>query len=141
MKKFFYELNFRYTDYNNDNHYFLIGYFSSMTNAKQAIEKVRYKQGFKDFEGIFEIEKFGVNFDKKTTESEEIILYELSHEYLDSKGYDNFTVFGLYSSLEEAQKIQLKKSKQKPYINYPDCFLIAECKIDLCGWTEGFSTW
>lgn len=139
MKKYFYEVNYHYTDSGNDNHYFLIGYFSSCKKAKAAIEELQHKSGFKDFSGTFDVEKFAVNFDENPIKKEGLVLYELSHEYLDSDGYDNFIIFGLYSTLEEAQKAKLEKSRQQPYINLPDGFLIDECKVDLCGWTDGFS--
>ena len=141
MRKYFYELNYHYIDKNNDDHYFLIGYFSTLQKANLAIKEVQNQPGFKDHDGAFEIEKFSVNFEKDIIEKSGLILYELSHEFLDSDGYDNFIIFGLYSTYEEAKKAQTKKEKEHPYAEMKEGFLIAESEVDLCGWTEGFKSW
>ena len=139
MKRAFYEVNYHFIDRNNDNHYFQIGYFSTKENAKKSIDKLREKSGFKDTNGVFEIDKFSVDFDKIKQDKKDIVLYELSHEYTDSEGYDNFIVFGVYSTYDEAEFIKNKKAQEIPYIDYPEGFLIADSKIDICGWSEGFS--
>lgn len=141
MKKYFYHLQYVYTDFNNDNHYFLIGYFSTINKSKEAIESVKNKPGFKDFCGSFEISKFAVTFDNNLQEKSGIILYETSHEYFDNEGYDNVTIFGVYSTFEEAHKVQTKNSTKHPYNDFPEGFCIAECKVDLIGWSEGFLSW
>ena len=141
MRKYFYHLQYIYTDLNNDNHYFLIGYFSTLNKSKEAIKLVENKPGFKNSGGSFEITKLCLNFDKNIYEKSGIVLYEASHEYLDSDGYDNVTIFGIYSSYEEAKKKQDEYFVTSPYNEYPDGFCIAECKVDLIGWMEGFSSW
>lgn len=141
MRKYFYHLQFAYTDLNNDSQCFLIGYFSTFNKSKEAIKLVENKPGFKNSGGSFEITKFCVNFDKKIHEKGGIILYEASHEFLDGDGYDNITIFGVYSSYEEAKKNQDKYFGTPPYNEYPEGFCITECKVDLIGWTEGFSSW
>lgn len=141
MTKYFFEVNFTYSDLKCDSHYLLLGYFSTLKNAKLAIEMVKDKPGFCDFGGGFEIQKFAVTFDKEISQKNELVLYELSHEYLDSEEYDNFVVFGLYATREEAEKIKEEKIKLYPYRENPEGFLIAEAKVDLLGWREGFAVW
>lgn len=141
MRKYFYHLQYVYTDSNNDNHYFLIGYFSTLNKSREAIKLVEDKPGFKSAGGSFEITKFCVCFDENISEKSGIRLYETSHEYLDDDGYDNITVFGVYSTYEEANRVQIKNAIQHPYDKFPEGFCIAECKVDLIGWTEGFSSW
>ena len=80
-------------------------------------------------------------FRKKTWQKSVIILYETSHEYFDNEGYDNVTIFGVYSTFEEAHKVQTKNSTKHPYNDFPEGFCIAECKVDLIGWSEGFLSW
>ena len=139
MKRYFYEVDYRYTDDKNDDHFFSIGYFSSLKNAKRAIESVQDKPGFRDSNGVFDVSKFAVDFDNEVVEKSKVILYELSHEYTDCDGYDNFTIFGLYSNYEEAETNRIKRITQSPYNQTPAGFLISECKVDLCGWSEGFT--
>ena len=141
MRRYFYEVNYHHIDQNGDNHYFMIGYFSSLKSSKLAIERVQDKPGFRDSGGCFEIDKFCVYFDNVIVEKSGLVLYELSHEYLDSDGYDNFVIFGLYATREQAEKVKEEKMKMYPYRKNPDGFLIAESKVDLCGWTEGFVNW
>ena len=141
MKKFFYELTYIYVDENNDSHYFSIGYFSSIRTVRSAINCVKDKEGFAEGKGRFEIDKFAVNFSEAPHKKDGLALYELSHEYLDEDGYDNFIVFGVYATYKEAKKNQKEKITQRPYSKYPDGFCIAKIKVDLCGWQEGFSSW
>lgn len=141
MKKYFYELNYYYVDKNNDHHYFFIGYFSTLKNVEGAIYAVKDKIGFKDCNGNFEINKFAVNFSENVSNKSGLILYELSHEYLDDDGYDNFIIFGVYETYEEARGVQFDKIIQTPYSEHPEGFCIADVRVDLCGWKEGFSSW
>ena len=141
MKKYFYHLQYVYTDSYNDNHYFLIGYFSTLNKTKEAIKSVEDKPGFSNSGGSFEITKFCVNFDENIYEKSGIILYEASHEYLDNNEYDNVTIFGVYSTYEEAHKIQQENFAKYPYKDFTSGFCIAECKVDLIGWREGFLSW
>ena len=141
MKRFFYSLKYVYTDSNNDRHCFFIGYFSTINKLKEAVKSIKTKPGFKDFCGAFEIVKFAVTFDSNIQEKSGIVLYEVSHEYFDNDGYDNVTIFGVYSTPEKAREVQLQNSAKHPYNEFPAGFCIAECKVDLIGWSEGFSSW
>ena len=141
MRNYFYDLYYQYIDLKNENHSFMIGYFSSLNKVRSAIEKIKEKPGFNESNGVFDVNKFCVYSDKKINKKTEVKIYELSHEYLDSDGYDNYIIFGVYATYEEAEKVLLEKLKLHPYIEYPDGFLIADCKVDVCGWTEGFSSY
>ena len=41
----------------------------------------------------------------------------------------------------EAKKAELEETKKSPYNKNPEGFCISECKIDVCGWSEGFVAW
>ena len=140
LRRYFYEVNYSYIDAQNGAQYFSIGYFSDRKNALQAIENVKYKPGFRDSKGAFHIEKFAVNFQREINKNE-VVLYELSHEYLDSDGYDCFAILGMFATEEEADNKRAKLEQQHPYSENVEGFLISECKINVCGWTEGFTKW
>ena len=141
MVKYFYELEFMYIDVKGDNHYFHIGYFSTMQKVRDAIESVKDKPGFIDSGGHFETTKFAVVFDGEIDRKSGIVLYEASHEYLDAEGYDNFVIFGVYATRQEAENAKTYHAMLHPYSDYPDEFCISECKVDMLGWTEGFVPW
>ena len=141
MKKYFYRLGYAYTNPENNENYLLIGYFSTIQTVQQAIQKVKDKVGFVDSGGNFEVEKFSVNFDNEIKSKQEVKLFELSHEYTDDEGYDNWIIFDVFSSYEEAKKSELEETKKSPYNKNPEGFCISECKIDVCGWSEGFVLW
>ena len=140
MRRYFYELNYRYFDKNGE-HSLMIGYFSNKTKVNQVISSLKDKPGFCDTVGRFGVQKFAVSFKSEILEKSNVVLYEASHEYLDSDGYDNFIIFGVYESYSEAEAVIAEKSQKIPYSHYPDGFVIAESKIDLCGWQEGFANW
>lgn len=133
MLKYFYELYYYYNSGENNDHYFHIGYFSSKMKASTAMEKLKDKPGFRDHRGDFAIKKFGVH----VCEENIATLFELSHEYFDSR-CDCYAVLGVYASFGEAMEQQKKYMDKMPYKDYPDGFLIADCKVNLIGWTEGF---
>ena len=141
MNKYFYQVDYNYVDKNNNSHYFDIGCFSTLKKAKNSIDQLRGKSGFCNSNGTFDISKFLVRFDKETNFNDTVYLYEVSHEYMDEEGYDNWIVFGVYATYEEAQAVQLEKSIQYPYSENPNGFCIATLEVDLCGWSEGFSQW
>ena len=90
---------------------------------------------------IFKVDKFSVNFDNEIKSKQEAKLFELSHEYTDDEGYDNWIIFDVFSSYDEAKKSELEETKKSPYNKNPEGFCISECKIDVCGWSEGFVLW
>ena len=137
MRLYFYEVNYQFADYNGDDHSFLIGYFSSLKKARSAVEAVEHKSGFCDTSGAFTTQKFAVSFHQKV-QKEDVILYEVSHEYTDEDGYDVFIVLGVFGAYEEALAVKMQNENKFPYNQYPDGFLISECKADICGWQEGF---
>lgn len=136
---FFYEALYCYCD-KFGSHCFQLGYFSSRNCAIQAIERVKGKPGFCDHHGEFSISKIGVRFCRVLQRKSGITVYELSHEYTDEEGYDNSIVFGIYATKKEAKEELSKKILLKPFKYYPKGFCIASCKIDLCGWQEGFQS-
>ena len=137
MKYWFYEVNYLHTDKNGE-HIFLLGYFSSISTARQAIDKVRNKPGFYESDGIFECDRFAVYFDAPLPQKSGVTLYEVSHEYTDTDGYDKFVIFGLYSTIQKAEIIKATKEQITPYSLHPEGFLIAEVTTDQLGWQEGF---
>ena len=141
MKKYFYDVFYQKADKNGCGAVFFIGYFSCIEKARLAIDSVKDKPGFRDSNGNFEINKFAVQFKSDIKEKSGLLLFEVSHEYLDSEGFDNCTIFGVYETEEEAQKIKTEKEKILPYCEIPEGFMISECKVDLVGWTEGFVPW
>ena len=141
MKKCFYILEYEYIDENNNSHFFNIGYFSSIKNVRFAIEEVKEKPGFKETNGVYKVNKFYVDFKSPIKEKSGLEMFLLFHEYMDSEGYDNSTEFGIYETYEEAENELFKKSIEHPYCDYSDGFDIAEIKVDLCGWSEGFKSW
>lgn len=134
-------MEYEYIDENNDSHFFNIGYFSSIENVRLAIDKVKDKPGFKETNGSYKANKFYVDFKSPINEKSGLEMYLLYHEYMDSEGYDNSTEFGIYETYEEAEIKLFKKRDEYPYCDYPDGFDIAEIKVDLCGWSEGFKGW
>ena len=139
MKKYYYSLTYTYTDKTGE-HYFEIGYFSDKKMVKTVIEELNGKSGFKDCRGCFESKKFCVNF-SVPVDKERAILYEVSHEYTDDSGYDCFTIFGVFATYAEAKAEQEKNETKIPFKNHLDGFCIAECKVNLYGWKEGFDSW
>jgi hypothetical protein len=137
MRKYFYELLYEYSD-KNGKHNFQIGYFSTYKKAQYICDIIKFKPGFCNHNGDFIISKFAVNFDYEVKDKSKVNLYELSHEYQDDEGYDNWVIFGVFSSLEEAEKRKKEIEETAPYNKFPDGFCIADCKIDIPGWLDGF---
>ena len=141
MRKYFYDVTFSYIDLCGDAHYFHIGYFSCLENANHAIDSVKHQPGFDTSGGSFETTKIAVTFKENNVEKRGCTLYELSHEFLDDEGYDNFTIFGLFSTYDEALQCQRREEEKAPYRSFPDGFVLSEVKVDVIGWQEGFSSW
>ena len=141
MIKYFYSLYYFYVDTIGNNQSLQIGYFSCKNNAIIAKEQIKDKPGFKNSGGNFEIQKIGVVFSKEISNQKNIILYELSHEYTDNDGYDNFVIFGIYATYEEAEQVKKSNEKLSPFKYFPNDFCISECKVDVYGWQEGFTSW
>ncbi len=142
MKKirYFYDVHYEYKNA-NDQDYFHIGYFSSLKKAKDAIDTVKDQPGFKDSGGKFETNKFAVIFPYDVPDKSKVTLYEVSHEYEDAEGYDNWIIFGVYATKEEAEAELAKERLKLPYKKYPDGFLLTDIQINLLGWREGFVSW
>ncbi len=143
MLKFFFNLYFQYDiesdQYDVHSSTFNLGYFSSYKNAQNAISFYKDKPGFNEFElNCFKIQRFGVKF-AKCINNKKIDLYELSHEYLDKDSLSEWTLFGVYSSLELALIEQGKQSKKRKYRTSIEGFHIEKWKVDEdFSWKEGF---
>ena len=140
MRKYFYELLYEYFD-EYGRHDLQIGYFSAHKKAQRICDEIRSKPGFCDHNGEFIISKFAVDFDCEVRDKSEVVLYELSHEYQDDEGYDNWVIFGVFSSLDEAERVKEEMAAIAPYNKLPDGFCISDCKVDIAGWLEGFRSW
>lgn len=57
---------------------------------------------------------------------------------MDKNGYDVITPIGVYGTFEEALAMKTKSLFYSKYKEHPNGFEIAEIKLDLDGWTEGF---
>ena len=127
-----------YKDENNDTHSFHIGYFSSNKKAREIIEKISDKPGFRDKNGEFIISRERVYFDNPNFQKRDCVLFLLAHEFLDDDGYDNTTIWGPFETRTEAEDVYLENKDKKPYCLYPDNFWVYDTKVDLYGWSEGF---
>lgn len=140
-RKYFYQLFYRYTDANGENHTFDIGYFSSPEKANNAINALREKIGFNNHSGTFFKNKFAVCFSNPIEEKSGLILYQSFHEFLDDEGYDNTTILGAFATYDEALAEQRKNSDKHPYNKHPEGFEIFEVEVDHIDWQEGFTSW
>lgn len=141
MTKVFYELCFIYE---NDvgKHYFQIGYFSSKTKIAEAIDMLKNKPGFSNFQEGFEWNQFEVQFSDYVVDGDEVVIYELSYEkHNEYDGTDDFIIFGIYSSHSSALNEQKRLSEMTIYADYVQNFCIAPKKVDNIEWVEGFSSW
>ena len=141
MKKYFFEVEYTSTDKDNNHQYFLIGYFSTLKNAKLAIEKTKDKPGFKNSLCGYKITRFAVNFSNGINKKDGITLYELSHEYQDDDGYDNITVWELFETRQAAENKLSTLRNTVPFSDHLDGFCIAKCVVDRIEWSEGFVSW
>lgn len=140
MRKYFYDVFYNKHSPDNTGESFCIGYFSSKAKAYAAVEILADKEGFNKGQGAFEVTKFAVTFaDEIDIDKETVTLYEVSHEYQDKDGYDIWEVLGIYSTLEEAERCLEEKNRLSAYRDYPNGFCIADIKVNICGWTEGFT--
>lgn len=146
MIKYFYNLFFQYDSTDGEGNgglssYFNIGYFSSEKKAKEILTQYKEKEGFKNFsvEG-FQIQKFGVFFNKEEIQKENQILYELTYEYENIDGDTEWTLFGVYSTKELADKERNKQERKRKYSKYPKGFHIEKWRVNSdLEWEEGFN--
>ena len=129
------------TDMNNENVYstILLGFFSTESKAKEAIQYYLDKPGFKDYPKAFKIKTVHADVDdfNDTVGDFTDSVFYLSHEYSDGE-YDCISDLGFYSSNEKASAALLKYKKDDEYKNYPDGFSVDNYKIDNTEWNEGF---
>ena len=141
MKKAYYCLTFFYADQQNNQHFFMIGYFSKLENARDTIKTLSSKNGFEEFGGEFVIKKKFVHFRKTPSKEKCLTLFELSHEYFNEQGYDVSVIIGIFPSYTEAEKRMLSLKDSPPFCIYPEGFMISEIKVDSHEWDEGFESW
>ena len=65
-------------------------------------------------------------------------IYELTHFYEDEDGYDIVTNIAIYSSRRKANKALERLKFHPKFVSHPNGFYIAKCRINQCGWSEGF---
>lgn len=125
--------------YNNEFIYstITIGYYSSCYIIQETISRYINIEGFKDYPKDFVIEKFKVNRSKIIGNK----IYELTHTYEDSDGYDNVVYLGVYPSIKDAYSKIDKIKTSKPYSEHLDNFIIDEYIINEDNWCEGFFTY
>ena len=110
-----------------------IRYYSTKKKAEEKIKEYQNKKGFENYPNNFKIEKLKIYAPSKSSK-----FYELWHEYMDKNGYDVITPIGVYGTFEEALAMKTKSLFYSKYKEHPNGFEIAEIKLDLDGWTEGF---
>jgi hypothetical protein len=147
MIKYFYNLYFEYDvtiDLSGEKPKgsFSIGYFSSNKKAEEIIAFYKDKPGFSQHPiECFKIQKTGVKFDHEIKNKTGIVLYELSHEFELKDGEDEWTIFGVFNSEENAQKEQQKQTKKRKYSAFQSGFNISKWKVDIdLEWQEGFES-
>ena len=104
-----------------------------LKKAEEKIKEYQNKKGFENYPNNFKIEKLKIYAPSKASK-----FYELWHEYMDKNGYDVITPIGVYGTFEEALAMKTKSLFYSKYKEHPNGFEIAEIKLDLDGWTEGF---
>ena len=141
MIKYFYLVDFEYIT--NDNIETLnLGIFSTKQKALNKINSSFYLPGFKNY-GIenFKTIKFGVDFDYNVIDKTNVILYCVSHEYVDANnGYFYWNIFDYFSTKKKAiEKVEYLKKHSRIGKKYPDNFDIIEIPVDnFNDWSEGF---
>ena len=111
MIRFFYNVYFQYMLKNHFSSYFDIGYFTTMTNARNEILHYKGKPGFNEYDpDCFSIQKIGVKIDNNN-DKENIKLFVLTCEKEIDYGIE-WTNFGAFSSYSAAAH-ELEKQKNK----------------------------
>ena len=110
----------------------LLGYFSSILYAKNAIKKYNSIIGFKDYPNDFVIQKEKIFYDGFGLLKDDTIqcIYELTHSFEDEEGYDIVTYFSVYSSLEIARRDEEKLLLEVPFSSHPEGFLIVDHQLN-----------
>lgn len=143
MLKFFFNLYFQYaldneTEKETITSTFNLGYYSSNKKANDAISIYKSKPGFCEHDlDCFKIQRFGVKFENDI-DKEQVDLFELSYEEENAE-YDEWTLFGVFSTEKLAKEEQLKQQVKRRYKNNIDGFYINKWKVNICSsWQEGF---
>lgn len=143
MLKFFFNLYFQYaldsgTEKKPITSTFNLGYYSSKKETDDAISIYKSKPGFCEHDlGCFKVQKFGVRFETDV-DKEQVELFELSYEEENGE-FDEWTVFGIFSTEKLAREEQLKQQVKRKYKNNFDNFYINKWKVNnRSSWQEGF---
>ena len=121
----------------------VLGYFSTQSKAKQAIDEYKLLDGFCDYPNDFFIETCEADVDEFNDIPGQFsdVVYRLFHEYYDGVEFDYVTNLGFYSTEQNVYKA-LEKFKHDPiFAEHLDGFIIYECQIDEKYWQDGFFTY
>lgn len=144
MRKFFYLVNFSYILEDGSKSEFDLGVFSTLNLARKKILQSSSQTGFKEFTiDNFEIIKFGVEFNCPIANKSDVVLYCVTHEYIDLNSGDSFwTIFDYLSTKENAQEmVNHLKMHSRLGKKHPQNFSIIEVPVDnFNSWSEGFTS-
>ena len=68
-------------------------------------------------------------------------VYELTHFYEDSEGYDIVTEIAVYTTMDKAQEAEKRLKKHPKFRDHPNDFVIDEYILDQDNWQDGFFTY
>ena len=121
----------------------LIGFFSSVAEAKAVQAQYVKLEGFMDYPNDFVIEEWVADVDEFNeipgTFSDSV--FSLAHEYYDGVEFDYITWLGVYSTEKKAKEAREKFKEQSEFIEHPEGFSIDEYPVDndkVMGWYQGF---
>lgn len=128
-----------------------IGFFRSLEYAKEALEKFKNKEGFRDFPDGFKIASYILDqtqIDKQILFQNEIKSKNIKDEKIfalysvknDDLYEDEAKILGVYSSLTNANLIKKKLERSELLNNKMLHLAVYDYKIGRLGWSEGFVT-
>lgn len=121
----------------------VLGFFSTHSKAKQAIDEYKFLAGFCDYPDDYFIESHEADVDEFNDFPGQFsdVVFHLYHEYYDGVEFDYVTHLGVYSTEQNANKA-LEKSKHDPvFAEHLEGFIIHVCKINERYWLDGFFTY
>lgn len=117
-----------------------LGYFSNLEIARDKINFYRSLQGFREYPNDFYIQKFEIDGDKIGSSVFEAVFYLHDEDYSIEFDY----LIGVYLTEKQAEKAleEFKSQNNNLIITNPLIkeFVSCGCLVDVCQWTEGFTT-
>lgn len=134
----------------------MLGLYSSVKQAQNAISRYKELSGFSEEPSGFQMDKYTIDEDVDNTNGfnfmeytgsinkQNKLLYVLWHEHENDTDNDTSTVrlLGVYSSEDYAEKAKDKYQKQRGFSSFPEEFCIDKYMIDSdAGWLTGYYSW